>query len=250
MPRIAEAAGVDPATVATRTLKTFGLAEAEADRRLAGVSEQTGAWIGYRAKFPEVHVRLRGLPSAVQAAADLVAERLAPAVYDDGAAMAAADEGPHDRTFPGAVVQALRQANATVAVAESCTGGLVGKLITDVPGASDVFLGGALVYSDALKQSLSGVPEAVLADHGAVSEAVASALAQGIRARTSATYGLGLTGVAGPGGGTDDKPVGLVWIAVSGPDGTQTRRLDFPGDRAQIRRLAAFAGLEMVRRRA
>ncbi len=242
VPRIAEAAGIDPSTVATRTLKTFGLPEAEAGRRLAGVAEETGAWIGYRASFPEVHVRLRGRPETVDAAAALVAERLAPAVYSDGG------EGS-DTTFPDAVVRALRGAQATLAVAESCTGGLAGKLITDVAGASDVFVGGALVYSNALKRSFADVPEDLLADHGAVSEAVAGALAEGIRGRTAATYGLGITGVAGPGGGTDDKPVGLVWMAVSGPGGVKTRRLQFPGDRAQVRRLAAFAGLEMVRRR-
>ena len=148
----------------------------------------------------------------------------------------------------GAVVAALRAAGSTLAVAESCTGGLVGKLLTDAPGASAAFLGGALVYSDELKTRFADVPKALLGEHGAVSEPVAEALAMGIQARTDATYGLGITGVAGPGGGGPAKPVGLVWLAVSGPEGLKSRRLQFPGDRAQVRRLSAFAGLEMVRR--
>lgn len=239
LPHIAQAAGISGGDVTSRTLRTFGLPESEADRRLAGVVEQTGAWLGYRASFPEVHIRLRGTHDQVEAAADEVRQRLAPAVYGEG-----------DQTFPSAVADALRGADATLAVAESCTGGLAGKLITDSAGASDVFVGGALVYSNALKQSFTDVPEAMLVEHGAVSEPVAGALAEGIRAKTGATFGLGITGVAGPSGGTKDKPVGLVWMGVSGPDGVTTRRLQFPGDRAQVRRLAAFAGLEMVRRRA
>lgn len=238
VPRIADAAGVGPDDVQALTLRTFGLPEAEADARLQGVAEETGAWIGYRASFPEVHIRLRGTPDQVRAAADAVRDRLAPAVYGEG-----------DVSFPEAVIAALREAGATLAVAESCTGGLVGKLVTDVPGASDVFVGGALVYSNELKQAFADVPEALLIEHGAVSEQVAGSLAEGIQARTGATYGLGITGVAGPGGGTEEKPVGLVWLALCGPGGVRTRRLQFPGDRAQVRRLAAFAGLELVRRR-
>ncbi len=237
VPWIAEASGAPP--LAAKLIRTFGLPEAEADARLAGVAERSGAWIGYRASFPEVHIRLRGSVEQVRAAEEQVRELLAPAVYGEG-----------EQTFPAAVLEVLRSKGATLAVAESCTGGLVGKLVTDVPGASDVFLGGALVYSNTLKQSFADVPTALIEEHGAVSEPVAGALAEGIRARTGASYGLGITGVAGPGGGTTDKPVGLVWLAVSGPGGVRTRRLQFPGDRAQVRRLAAFAGLELVRRRA
>ena len=218
-------------------IKTFGLPESEVDQRLAGLAEETGAWVGFRASFPEVHVRLRGTPEVVAKASAILRQRLAPSVYGEG-----------DDTFPGAVVAALRAAGSTLAVAESCTGGLVGKLLTDAPGASAAFLGGALVYSDELKTRFADVPKALLGEHGAVSEPVAEALAMGIQARTDATYGLGITGVAGPGGGGPAKPVGLVWLAVSGPEGLKSRRLQFPGDRAQVRRLSAFAGLEMVRR--
>lgn len=225
-------------TVTAAVIRTFGLPESEVDQRLAGVSEETGAWMGFRASFPEVHVRLRGAPREVLKASSIVRQRLAPAVYGEG-----------DDTFPGAVVAALRSARSTLAVAESCTGGLVGKLLTDAPGASAAFLGGALVYSNELKTRFAGVPKPLLEEHGAVSEPVAKSLATGIQGRTDATYGLGITGVAGPGGGGEDKPVGLVWLAVAGPEGVKSRRIQFPGDRAQIRRLSAFAGLEMVRRR-
>ena len=141
----------------------------------------------------------------------------------------------------------LRQ--ATFAVAESCTGGLIAQRITSVPGASRAFLGGAVVYSDALKISLAGVPAELIAQHGAVSAEVAKALADGIRARTGATVGLGVTGIAGPTGATEEKPVGLVYIAVTDAQGADAMSRTFRGDRQRIREWAAQQALDLVRRR-
>jgi nicotinamide-nucleotide amidase len=138
---------------------------------------------------------------------------------------------------------------ATLAVAESCTGGLVAQRLTSVSGSSRSFVGGAVVYSDHLKTLYAGVPPSVIATNGAVSKEVAGALAEGIRLKTSATYGLGVTGIAGPGGGSEEKPVGLVYVAVS--DGKQTDVVErrFGSDREHIRAWASQQALDMVRRR-
>ena len=141
----------------------------------------------------------------------------------------------------------LRQ--ATLAVAESCTGGMVAERITSVPGASRSFLGGVVVYSDHLKTALAGVSAEMIAQHGAVSAEVAKALAHGIRLRTGATIGLGVTGIAGPTGATESKPVGLVHIAVSDVQRTDAMERTFRGDRQRIREWAAQQALDLVRRR-
>ena len=141
----------------------------------------------------------------------------------------------------------LRQ--ATLAVAESCTGGMIAQRITSVPGTSRSFFGGAVVYSDALKSDFAGVPPDLIAQHGAVSAEVAEALANGIRLRTGATLGLGVTGIAGPTGGTEAKPVGLVHIAVSDAQKTEAMDRTFRGDRQRIREWAAQQALDLVRRR-
>jgi nicotinamide-nucleotide amidase len=141
----------------------------------------------------------------------------------------------------------LRQ--STLAVAESCTGGMVAQRITSVPGSSRAFLGGAVVYSDSLKAAFAGVSTDLIARHGAVSAEVAEALANGIRIRTGATLGLGITGIAGPSGATDNKPVGLVYIALSDPHRTDVMDRTFRGDRQRIREFASQQALDLVRRR-
>lgn len=141
----------------------------------------------------------------------------------------------------------LRQ--ATLAVAESCTGGLIAQRITSVPGSSRSFVGGAVVYSDTLKTEFAGVPAELIEQHGAVSEEVAKALANGIRERTGATLGLGITGIAGPSGGTEEKPVGLVYIAVSDAQRTDVLERTFRGARQRVREWAAQQALDLVRRR-
>jgi nicotinamide-nucleotide amidase len=134
--------------------------------------------------------------------------------------------------------------------AESCTGGLLAERITRVPGSSAWFLGGAVSYSNALKTDLLGVPESLLAEHGAVSEPVARAMAEGARRRLGADWAVAITGIAGPDGGSDEKPVGTVDLAWAGPDGeTVHRRRRFLADRDRVRALSALTALEWLRRR-
>jgi nicotinamide-nucleotide amidase len=146
------------------------------------------------------------------------------------------------------VARLLRDAGATLSVAESCTGGLLGERITSVAGSSDYFAGGFVTYSNRMKTDLLGVDARLIEEHGAVSEAVAEAMACGARLRASSTYALSITGVAGPGGGTEAKPVGTVVIGLASPSGCQIRRVRFLGDRGRVRALAAQSALDLLRR--
>lgn len=156
-------------------------------------------------------------------------------------------------TLEGVVGDLLRKAGATLTAAESCTGGLLSERITRAPGSSDYFLGGAVTYTNELKTLVLGVPEELLREHGAVSEPVARAMAEGVRRTWKSDYGIGITGVAGPGGGSEAKPVGTVHIAVAGPDDgpdtTGHHRVRFPGDRERVRWQSAQLALDMLRRR-
>jgi nicotinamide-nucleotide amidase len=156
--------------------------------------------------------------------------------------------GTGDETLAAVAGRLLAERAATVAVGESCTGGLLGGALTDVPGSSAWFRGGLVCYADDVKTSIAGVPADLLSAHGSVSEAVARALAAGARRACDATIGLGVTGIAGPSGGTPDKPVGTVHIALD--DGAEGRavRLDWPGDRDLIRRRAVAVALDLLRR--
>jgi len=138
---------------------------------------------------------------------------------------------------------------ATLAVAESCTGGLLAERITSVPGSSRYFLGGAVVYDNSVKTALAEVPARLIQEHGAVSAPVATALAEGIRRKCNSTLGVGITGVAGPGGGTEQKPVGLVYVALTDGKKTEVADRKYPGDRNRIRQWATQQALDMVRRR-
>jgi len=137
----------------------------------------------------------------------------------------------------------------TLAVAESCTGGLLAERLTRISGSSSYFLGGAVCYTNAMKTRWAGVPADLIQAHGAVSKPVAQALAEGVRARAGASIGVGITGIAGPTGGSDDKPVGLVFVALADERGTQVREFHFPGSRDRVRHWATQMALEMVRRR-
>lgn len=165
-------------------------------------------------------------------------ELVGRAVYSDR------DEG-----LEAAVGRLLEAAGKTVSTAESCTGGLVAERLTRVPGSSAYFQGGAVTYSNELKTRLLGVPEEMIARHGAVSEEVARAMASGGRERLGTDYCLAITGVAGPGGGSDEKPVGTVHFAVAGPEGVHHRRRQLPGDRDRIRFQSSQIVLEILRRR-
>ncbi|HEV8632277.1 MAG TPA: competence/damage-inducible protein A [Thermoanaerobaculia bacterium] len=154
-----------------------------------------------------------------------------------------------DEELEAVVGNLLRAEGATVAAGESCTGGLLASRLTAVPGSSDYFLGAVVAYANGVKEGVLGVPAETLREHGAVSEPVARALAAGARRVTGATYGIGITGVAGPDGGSDEKPVGTVHVAVAGPAGDLRHRLvRFPGDRQAVRWQSAQLALELLRR--
>jgi nicotinamide-nucleotide amidase len=156
--------------------------------------------------------------------------------------------GEDDSDIETMVVRTLTDRRETLALAESCTGGLLAHRITNVPGASGVLLSGFVCYSNLSKQELLGVPAAMLAEHGAVSEPVARQLAEGARQRLHATYGMGITGIAGPTGGTAEKPVGTVYISVAGPEGTEVVRNFNPFDRETFKNATTQQALDLLRR--
>ncbi len=155
----------------------------------------------------------------------------------------------HGESLEQVVLLMLGMRNLTLATAESCTGGLIAQRLTNIPGSSRSFLGGAVVYADALKTAFADVPKEMIQQHGAVSEPVAGALAEGIRKRTGADIGIGVTGIAGPGGATLNKPVGRVYLALCDVAGTETRELNLMGDRERVRWFASQHALVMLRQR-
>jgi nicotinamide-nucleotide amidase len=199
-----------------RVLRTVGVGESRVQEQIEGKLADLishGLEIGYCARTGEVDVRLATRDSAGSAIVDQavvrVHEIIGPAVFAEG-----------EVSLERAVVEMLIRNGATVSTAESCTGGFLANRLTNVPGASDVFLGGAVTYSNKEKIRQLGVSSDDLETHGAVSETVARQMAEGIRLVTGSDYGLSTTGIAGPSGGTDEKPVGLVFMAVAGPDST------------------------------
>jgi nicotinamide-nucleotide amidase len=174
-----------------------------------------------------------------------VDERLAALVRERHGAILFSDDGT---TVDEQVFALLRDAGATIAVAESCTGGLMTGRLTDLAGSSAYVLGGVVVYANEAKVALARVPPAMIERHGAVSPQVAAALADGVRARFGAEYGIGITGIAGPGGGTAEKPVGTVCLSVAGPGGREDRDVRLPGERAQVRDRATTVAMHMLRR--
>ena len=190
----------------------------------------------------ELHLLLR---SADAVAAE---ERLARARDELAAALGVDVFSTDGRPLEEIVGSLLLERGLTIGIAESCTGGLVMSRLTDVPGSSAYVLGGVVAYSNELKTSLVGVPAALIAEHGAVSEPVAVALADGARERTNASLGIGLTGIAGPGGGTENKPVGTVAIALSGLGATRVKTFTFFGSRAMVKWWSSQSALDMVRR--
>jgi nicotinamide-nucleotide amidase len=224
-------------------LKTFGMPESQVGEKLAGVEAAfPGIIIGYRAHYPEIEVKVHATGAnqneartLAQNAAEEVRQRLANVLYGEG-----------DDTFPEVVGRALRSRGFRLAVAESCTGGLLGHMLTSEP-ASDYFVADAVTYANSAKTRLLGVSEDVLRWHGAVSAEVAAAMAEGVRRLCSVEVAVSITGIAGPTGGTPDKPVGLVFWAVAHPGGTIVRDRIFNGDRQQIQTLASYAALSLVR---
>lgn len=223
-------------------LKTFGLPESTVGELLDGVEQQfPGVTIGYRASFPEIEVKVLARSSSLAAATEL-AERATTAV---SARLGSIVYGRDDATFVHATATSVRARGYRLALAESCTGGLVASMLTSEP-ASDYLVGGVVVYANEAKMALLGVPQSMLDEHGAVSQQVAEAMASGAANALGADVGVGITGIAGPTGGTADKPVGLVHLAVAWPGGVTSRRRVFPGDRARIQKLAAYAAMALV----
>jgi nicotinamide-nucleotide amidase len=239
-------AKLPPAFLVTRVLKVAMLGESQVDARVAPIYKrfadvQTTILAGageIQLHFKSRAATMEAAQARVDEAADAVEEELDDAVYSR-----------NGESLEQIVGYWLQMRNATLAVAESCTGGLLGERITSVGGSSRYFSGGAIVYANAVKAELAGVPADMIERHGAVSREVAAALAEGIRYRCEATLGVGITGIAGPSGGTPQKPVGLVFHALASAEGTEVIERNFPGDRKRIRWFATTLALDMVRRK-
>ena len=226
-----------------RIYKVFGLAESEINRRIKKSNLPPQIKIGYYPVYPDVHLSIMLRTTQGQAGGELfesaceqLEQTLGDAVY-----------GREGEELEALVGEQLLQAKLTLGVAESCTGGLIAHRITRIPGSSRYFLGGAVAYANELKEKLLGVQSTTLERCGAVSGETAEAMAVGIRQRCDAGIGLSVTGIAGPDGGTEDKPVGTVFIGISSREGSQIGKFSFPGNRHRIQSSAAQAGLNMLR---
>lgn len=239
-------AKLPPQFIATRVLKVTGMGESQCDARVAPIYKRFGdVQTTILAGAGEIQLHLRTRANSLDAAqqrVDQVVEEIEAELGD----YVFSDNGDSLEQIVGYYLQ---MRDATLAVAESCTGGLLAERITSVSGSSRYFLGGAVVYSNQLKTGFADVPADMIARHGAVSREVAAALAEGIRKRCQATLGVGITGVAGPAGGTAEKPVGLVFHALAGDRGTEVIERNFPGDRKRIRWFASQQAMDMVRRK-
>ncbi len=244
VPRLARMASGAP--IRTRVYKVVGLPESEVDSLIAplyGSYSNPATTILAASGSIEVHLRAR-------ATTETEAEALL-AELGDKIELALGDHvySSKGESLEEVVGMYLVMRQKTVAVAESCTGGLLAERLTRVPGSSSYFLGGAVCYTNEMKTRWAGVPAELIQTHGAVSKPVAQALAEGVRARAGSSIGVGITGIAGPTGGTDAKPVGLVFIGLADERGTQVREFHFPGTRDRVRLWASQLALEMVRRR-
>ncbi|HEU4415279.1 MAG TPA: competence/damage-inducible protein A [Candidatus Angelobacter sp.] len=233
--------------IATRELRIAMIGESMVDKRAAPIYKaHAGVETTILAGTPgEVQLHLRAQAASVEEAQKRV-DALASALDDEFEDAIFSDKGESLEQIVGYY---LGMRGATLAAAESCTGGLLAERITSVPGSSRYFLGGAVVYDNSIKTALADVPPLLIAEHGAVSSQVATALAENIRAKCKTTFGVGITGVAGPGGGSEEKPVGLVFHALADGKSTEVVERKFPGDRDRIRHWATQQALDMVRRK-
>lgn len=229
-----------------RTITTFGLPESLAGEKVAGVEDAfPGLILGLRANFPQIQIKLYGrsadaaqLERSLDAAVRWAAERLGPAVIS-----------VHGHPMEAVVGRRLVDKGATLALAESCTGGLIANWLTNVAGSSDYFLFSAVTYANSAKIDVLGVNAETLEAHGAVSEETAREMAEGARRVAGATYGLATSGIAGPDGGTEEKPVGTVCVGLAGPDGSFARRFNFTfGRRLMNKKIFAMAALDLLRK--
>ena len=224
-----------------RVLRFFGTPESAVAKALAEAGgDGDGVEATICAREFEIHVDLV-LEHGAESRADEIADALRASL---GRQLFSED----DRQIAEIVLDLCRDRGLTLATAESCTGGLVSARLTAVPGSSAVFVGGVVSYANDVKEQALGVPREVLESYGAVSAEAAKAMAEGVRDRLGADIGVAVTGVAGPDGGSDEKPVGLVFVHAAGPGGEEARRSELPGDREMIRGRATAAALHLVRR--
>lgn len=232
--------------IATRELKITGLGESMVDARVAPIYKKfSDVHTTILAGAGEIQLHLKTRGNSFEAAQERV-DDLAAKIEAELGDMVLSDNGDSMEQIVGYFLQ---MRGATLAVAESCTAGLIAERITSVSGSSRYFLGGAVVYSNQLKSDFAGVPPEMIHKYGAVSREVAAALAEGIRKRCDSTFGIGVTGVAGPGGGTPEKPVGLVFHGLASESGVEVVERNFPGDRKRVRWFASQQALDMVRKK-
>jgi len=229
-----------PSQVERRSYSIAGMGESLVEKAIGQkVLTIPGIELGYCARPGEVEVRVIGDRKAIQSADVIIRGELGLSIFSD-----------NDEALEQVVVRLLKQRKQTLATAESCTGGLIANQITNVSGASEVFLAGYITYANSAKNDVLNVDSKLIEKNGAVSEAVARAMAEGARTGAASTYGLATTGIAGPTGGSDKKPVGTVYIALaSGDSETVARKFIFPTDRQTFKQLAAQAALDLLRRR-
>ena len=235
----------DERQLRTRMFRVFGLSETQIEGRLKEVARPAdGLSVAYCVNFPEVYVKLR---------IEGEDEARMSAILDEGCAKTREILGDFlfaegDDTIDNVVARLFREKGVTLSLAESCTGGLIAKRVTDMSGSSAYFLEGAVTYSNAAKSRVLDVPAELIGEKGAVSSAVAMAMAKGIRRKTGSDIALAVTGVAGPDGGTEDKPVGTVYLALAGPSDCKAKHYKFFGDRDRIRAITAFTAMDWLRR--
>ncbi len=242
---LATAAGGTPSVTRTAKINTFGMGESVLGEKIADLMQRSDSGkliVGTTVHDGIVSVRIYATAPEAQAEALIaqvrakVCERLGDLVFGEG-----------EESIEAAVDRLLKEKKQTIATAESCTGGLLAVMLTNTPGSSAYFHRGWITYSNAAKSAELGVPAQLIHEHGAVSEEVARAMADGARRLAATDLALATTGIAGPEGGTDAKPVGTVWIALATPQATTARRFIFPGNREQVRLRAAQMALALLR---
>ncbi len=244
VPRLREI--VPKRSIATRILKAALIGESQADARIAPIySQYTDVETTILAHMGDIQLNLMCAKSNLAVAQSRV-DQLAEKIEEELGDLIYSSQG---ESLEQIVLFYLEMRGATLSVAESCTGGMMAERLTSISGSSRSFVGGAVVYSNELKSEFAGVPPSVIERHGAVSRQVASALAEGIRERCDSTFGVGITGIAGPSGGTEEKPVGLVYVGVSDGKNTEVVERRFHGDRHRIRYYTSQLALDLVRRR-
>jgi nicotinamide-nucleotide amidase len=229
----------------TRTLRVFGLSETKIESLLEGVARPgEGLSVAYCVNFPEVFVKLRvegddetRLSAILDEGCDKTRELLGEFLFGEG-----------EDTIDTVVARLFREKGITLSLAESCTGGLIAKRVTDMSGSSAYFLEGAVTYGNAAKTRVLDIPAGLIEEKGAVSSTIAMAMARGIRRKSGSDVALAVTGIAGPEGGTEDKPVGTVYVALAGPSDCKAKHYKFFGDRDRIRMITAFTAMDWLRR--